>query len=55
MRNYHCSIYGVHRSEKTTFSEIARRYFWPGMYEDVREFVSKCDVCQLGKGGWDEP
>ena len=51
MRNYHNSIYGVHRSEKATFMEIAKRYFWPGMYEDVREYISNCDVCQLGKGG----
>ena len=50
MRNFHCSIWGVHRGEKSTFREIASRYFWPGMYEQVRDFVSKCDVCQLGKG-----
>ena len=51
LRNYHTSVYGAHRSEKTTFREVASRYFWPAMYEEVREYVSKCDVCQLAKGG----
>ena len=49
--NYHRSIWGAHRGEKTTFKEVASRYFWNGMYEDVREYVSTCDVCQLAKGG----
>ena len=51
MQNYHNSIWGAHRNEKATFREVASRYFWPAMYEDIREYVSKCDVCQLAKGG----
>ena len=51
LKNHHVSIWGCHRYEKSTFRDIASRYFWPGMYGDVREFVSKCDVCQLAKGG----
>ena len=51
MNNYHTSVWGVHRGEKATFREVASRYFWPAMYEQIRDFVSHCDVCQLGKGG----
>ena len=50
LKNFHSSIWGCHRGEKATFREIASRYFWPGLYEDVRDYVSKCDVCQLAKG-----
>ncbi|HAO43202.1 MAG TPA: hypothetical protein DCR53_22045, partial [Afipia sp.] len=44
-------MWGAHRGEKATFREVASRYYWPEMYEEVREYVSKCDVCQLAKGG----
>ena len=49
--NYHCSIWGAHRGGQATFREVASRYFWPGMYEEIKDYVSKCDVCQLAKGG----
>ena len=29
LNNYHTSVWGVHRSEKATFREVASRYFWP--------------------------
>ena len=31
MQNHHNSIWGMHRSEKTTFREVASRFFWPGI------------------------
>ena len=45
LANYHNSLWGAHRGEKATFREVASRYYWPEMYEEVREYVSKCDVC----------
>src|SRR5213083_1323516 len=28
---------------------IRRKYFWPGLNKDVREYVKNCDVCQRMK------
>ena len=51
MHNFHSSIYGVHRGAASTYREVSSRFFWPGMQEDVGDFVSTCEACQLGKGG----
>ena len=50
MRNAHDTIWGVHRHESTTFKEVVATHFWPDMEKDVKEYVSLCEWCQLGKG-----
>lgn len=40
-----------HRGREGTFAKIAERYWWPGLYEDVRTHVSTCRECQLRKAG----
>ena len=49
MRNYHASIWACHRGTHATNDEIAKRFFWPKMREDINNFVSTCKVCQMAK------
>lgn len=36
-----------HLSNAKTYERIAARFYWPGLYKDVREFCKSCPVCQL--------
>jgi hypothetical protein len=36
----HCGVW-------MTFSMIEERYWWPGMYKDIDDFVSTCVKCQI--------
>ena len=49
MRNYHSPIWACHRGQHATNDEIAKRFFWPKMKEDINNFVSTCKVCQMAK------
>ena len=33
-----------------TFAQLNSSYYWPGMREDVNNFVNKCIICQYEKG-----
>ena len=35
-----------HLGQKATYNQIAQRYQWKGMYNDVVEWVKTCDECQ---------
>ncbi|CAB4438745.1 unnamed protein product [Rhizophagus irregularis] len=36
----------AHFSTDTMFDKIRKRYYWPQMYENIREYVQSCDACQ---------
>ena len=36
-----------HRGRESTYARLAARYFWNGMYLDVRKYVDSCKKCQL--------
>src|SRR3954469_23425478 len=36
----------AHFSTDTMFNKIKERYYWPQMYENIREYVRSCDACQ---------
>jgi len=45
-----------HFSTDTMFEKIRQRYYWPQMYENIREYVKSCDQCQRrGKYKRNEP
>jgi hypothetical protein len=46
-------IFASHTGERRTFETICLRYWWPGMKEDVRNYVKKCDSCQRRKQGYE--
>jgi hypothetical protein len=33
-----------------TYDRVKRSFFWDGMKQDIRNFVTECDVCQRNKG-----
>ena len=36
----------AHFGIEIMFNKIRDRYFWPKMYEDIRNYVKSCDACQ---------
>ena len=37
--------YGIERTREV----LSRKYFWPGLPQDVRSYIHDCDVCQRNK------
>ena len=35
-----------HFSTEIMFDKIRSRYYWPQMYENIRQYVQSCDACQ---------
>jgi RNase H-like domain found in reverse transcriptase/Integrase zinc binding domain/Reverse transcriptase (RNA-dependent DNA polymerase) len=44
---YHSAPLAGHVGLYKTYFRIATRYWWPGMYTDIREAVTKCAHCAL--------
>eukprot|EP00056_Hartaetosiga_gracilis_P006160 m.93676 g.93676 ORF g.93676 m.93676 type:complete len:1457 (-) comp12394_c0_seq2:310-4680(-) len=40
-----------HRGVVMTQRRVARHFYWVGLYDDVKKFVSTCHQCMLAKGG----
>ena len=43
-------IGGGHFKRDKTYGKISERFYWQGMMNDVKEYVSTCDVCQRVDG-----
>lgn len=50
METYHDSVFAGHCGTKKTYFKIAQRYYWKGMYQDVKNYVKTCISCQMRKG-----
>ena len=37
---------GAHLGVETTYTKIKERYYWPNMYNDIRNYIETCDNCQ---------
>jgi len=42
------SALSSHHGRDATQKLLRKRYFWPSMLSDVREYIKQCDVCQKG-------
>jgi hypothetical protein len=42
----HQDMSGAHLGVDAVFEKARERYYWPQMYEDIRRYVSTCDICQ---------
>jgi len=51
----HSGILGGHYSVEKTLQKIRQKYNWPNITIDVKEFISKCETCQLNKPGTQKP
>src|SRR5260363_402636 len=45
----HTHPLGGHLGKDIMFNKIRNKYYWPQMYEDIRDYVKTCDACQ-GQG-----
>ena len=50
MMQYHNGPLGGHQGRERTMELIARDYWWPGMYKDIRAWCKTCEFCR-GEGG----
>lgn len=41
----HCEVTAGHFSINKTYRRISQKYFWPGLYKDVKNFVNRCPEC----------
>ena len=50
LKSYHDSLAGgCHLGVQRTYTAIKQTYFWPGMYQNVYDYITSCDVCQRVK------
>lgn len=45
----HDSRVHVHPGREALYAILARQYFWPGMGDNIRQFVRNCDSCSANK------
>ena len=43
---FHNDPTAAHFATDAMFEKIRTRYYWPQMYEDIKEYVKACDSCQ---------
>lgn len=47
--NFHNNVLGGHIGIKGTIENIKRRYYWPGMGEQVKKMINNCLACKKNK------
>ena len=47
----HDAIFAAHPGRKRTLEILCIRYYWPGMRQDVENYVRECDDCHRRKQG----
>ncbi|KAI3725271.1 hypothetical protein L1987_65052 [Smallanthus sonchifolius] len=51
----HKSRYSIHPGTKKMYQDLKKEYWWPGMKNDVIEYVNKCLTCSLVKAEHQKP
>ncbi|KAI3773906.1 hypothetical protein L1987_48445 [Smallanthus sonchifolius] len=51
----HKSRYSIHPGTNKMYQDLKKEYWWPGMKNDVTEYVSKCLTCSLVKAEHQKP
>ncbi|KAA3488304.1 integrase [Gossypium australe] len=49
LHEVHSGIMSIHSGSKKMYNDLKKMYWWPGMKEDIFEFLSKCLICQKVK------
>jgi hypothetical protein len=47
---FHDSLIGGHLGIKKTYEKLAHKYYWKGLYNDVKMWISTCVDCSMKKG-----
>ena len=55
LRRLHDDVTGGHLGVDATFDSVQRRFYWPGMYHDVQDYVSTCHICQTCRSSNSKP
>uniref|UniRef100_A0A803TE47 Gypsy retrotransposon integrase-like protein 1 n=1 Tax=Anolis carolinensis TaxID=28377 RepID=A0A803TE47_ANOCA len=50
----HDNPQGGHLGVRKTTQRISKNFFWPGMYQHIKEFCRSCDTCQRFSTGRDK-
>lgn len=50
LEEFHDSLVGGHLGVKKTYEKISSRYYWRGMFKDVKSWVRACLDCSMRKG-----
>jgi len=45
----HDAALGGHLGTAKTIRAVTQKFFWPGMQEDIKQYVRSCDACQRNK------
>lgn len=46
LEKFHSEDLAGHMGINATYSKIKERYYWNNMYQDVKDYVQSCDLCQ---------
>src|SRR6185295_8679959 len=46
LRSLHQDPHNGHAGVNATYSRAAEHYYWNNMYQDIRQFIQACDLCQ---------
>ena len=49
LKRFHDSPYAGHLGTRKTIARIRRRYLWPKMTKDIKEYIRKCEICAKRK------
>ena len=49
IRHCHDTPTAGHPGREATFEMVTRRYWWPGLRDDLTRYIANCDVCQRAK------
>ena len=49
LKKAHQALYLVHPENTKIYQDLKTRFWWPGMKNDMANFVSKCLTCQQVK------
>ena len=49
MWHFHNHALGGHRGHETMYFDICQRFYWNGMYADVKAYVKNCQPCRQAK------
>ncbi len=55
IREFHESAHAGHQSYKRTLEKIRRRFWWNGMFTDVKNFCDGCHICQMSNASTNKP
>ncbi len=47
IKECHEELWAGHRGVWATFAKVKERFWWYGMYKNVKEFVETCEICQM--------